>query len=522
MPGNLQQKQLFLLCLKIFWVICFPVKKEPAANQSNYYFLQMEIADQSQVVTEQILKYHTFYKLINKIEKNGTPIGRLAEESGKVRDEDSDSDSEDDKAEEGDQQPADSDKKLRDAVKNAYKSLSFAFNLGQTALGQFNLQIKASDGSFVECGNQWDLKIDAIKQQCAPAPFGDLASMTTKVDPDVRSGLTIDYERLGFYVESKKTKDFSPHNVALEKLLEKVQEEFQDDTLYLEPYKLNMYEQGGHFKAHKDTPRYPNMVGTMVIRLQPANKGGELVIRHNDETFTENHSVTAFFCDREHEIMPVIKGTRVALTYNICKDNESVPKTPLAVTFKRTKPVKMDHNIASLIGAIKNSPYKKIGILTEFDYTQKGISLKSLKGSDRALYEELSKDPAFSIELLPVVVSQHYSDNSKNDEYPVTYYIHGKVYRFLNEDMERMMRGEKVSDKEKPTTVFFWNKKGLEVYKHHQEGAMHTGNESLEEAIDNIYFNAAIIVTDATTKPEHLPKTSFDQESFGSDIDDSE
>lgn len=400
---------------------------------------------------------------------------------------------------------------LRQAIEKAYKSFNFAFDLGESGLRGLSLHVWSADGQ-IDCGVVGNISVNKLKQHCVPAPYGDLATNTTKVDPDVRSALTLDYDKIvikkkivpkkktGSKKKPQKDDDDVPkedlYKKAVQDLLQRVQDKFQDDTLYFEPYKLNMYEKGGFFKPHKDTPRYSNMVGTMVVVLK-SSEGGDLIIRHGGESFFETGSATAFFCDREHEVTPVKSGTRVTLTFNICKASKSVAKTERAITLTRATPLVKENNVAALIKAIKESRFKKIGILTEFDYTQKGITLQTLKGSDRVLFEELSKERSFQIDLLPTVLTKHYTEN--RDDYSKT--IDGKVYRFATEDLDRMMRQERAKEiPDEDHAVFFFHKLGLELYEHEQEGAEHTGNESLDHTIDNIYFNAAIVVTDLNPK----------------------
>ena len=45
-------------------------------------------------------------------------------------------------------------------------------------------------------------------------------------------------------------------------------------------YKLVLYEEGGFFKAHKDTEKEPGMFATLVVQLPAKHDEGKLVVRH--------------------------------------------------------------------------------------------------------------------------------------------------------------------------------------------------------------------------------------------------
>ncbi|KAJ3810560.1 hypothetical protein F5876DRAFT_76645 [Lentinula aff. lateritia] len=45
-----------------------------------------------------------------------------------------------------------------------------------------------------------------------------------------------------------------------------------------EPYMLNVYDEGSFFKPHRDTPRGPNMFGSLVIIFPTTHEGGELIL----------------------------------------------------------------------------------------------------------------------------------------------------------------------------------------------------------------------------------------------------
>ena len=86
--------------------------------------------------------------------------------------------------------------------------------------------------------------------------------------------------------------------------------------------------EGAFFKPHKDTPRGQSMFGSLVVVFPTPHEGGALVLRHSDEEFTfdaaallskrpSSIAYVAFFSDVEHEVLPVVSGHRVTLTYNL-------------------------------------------------------------------------------------------------------------------------------------------------------------------------------------------------------------
>ncbi|XP_055350775.1 uncharacterized protein LOC129597316 [Paramacrobiotus metropolitanus] len=96
-----------------------------------------------------------------------------------------------------------------------------------------------------------------------------------------------------------------------------------------ELYKLNVYGKGGFFKKHTYTPRGANMFASLVVVFPTTHEGGALVLRSGGKEWTfdaanelaalrtPSIAYMAFFSDVEHEILPVLSGHRVSLTYNL-------------------------------------------------------------------------------------------------------------------------------------------------------------------------------------------------------------
>ncbi|RDB15762.1 hypothetical protein Hypma_003691 [Hypsizygus marmoreus] len=99
--------------------------------------------------------------------------------------------------------------------------------------------------------------------------------------------------------------------------------------IYAELYKLNVYDKGAFFKAHKDTPRGETMFGSLVVVFPTCHEGGMLLLRHGGKEWAFNAAAeifqqdipvviyVAFYSDVEHEVPPVTPGHRATLTYNL-------------------------------------------------------------------------------------------------------------------------------------------------------------------------------------------------------------
>ncbi|EJT45504.1 hypothetical protein A1Q1_05950 [Trichosporon asahii var. asahii CBS 2479] len=94
--------------------------------------------------------------------------------------------------------------------------------------------------------------------------------------------------------------------------------------LRAEPYKLNAYGPGGLFKAHRDTPKSNDHVGTITMCLPSTFTGGDLVVRHAGVTCRSDWSNLKdeigwmfLYSDCEHEVLSVESGTRITIAYDV-------------------------------------------------------------------------------------------------------------------------------------------------------------------------------------------------------------
>lgn len=134
------------------------------------------------------------------------------------------------------------------------------------------------------------------------AMYGDIYNEKTVCDESVRRGLTIhDFILFDWHsiIGNYKAKINSICNYDIDII----------------PHSINIYNPGCHFKEHVDTPRYPNMIGTIVMQLNPSIKGGNLIIE-NKEINLYNESVF-FFTGKVHQVTPVEEGQRITITFDV-------------------------------------------------------------------------------------------------------------------------------------------------------------------------------------------------------------
>ena len=167
-------------------------------------------------------------------------------------------------------------------------------------------------------------------------------------------------------------------------------------------YKMLVYEEGGFFKIHRDSEKENGMFGTLVVVLPSDFDGGELVIKHLGKTqrikqddanvapFSSQY--LAFYADCEHELLPVTRGHRLCLVYNLVKDCGSSPKPSSTECHAKLPELKA---AASAWG--ENFCGRKLVIMAEHLYTPSGRN--SLKGKDAVLRELLELGLEAGIDL---------------------------------------------------------------------------------------------------------------------------
>lgn len=165
--------------------------------------------------------------------------------------------------------------------------------------------------------------------------------------------------------------------------------------LEAELYKLLIYEPGGFFSEHRDTEKTDGMIATLSITLPASGAGGELVVRHaGEETTIEMNAAepselayAAFYADCSHEVLPVRRGHRLSLVFNL-RVRPDDTETPRAAPDYREDVKRVGE--ALRVWSTGTEYSEKIVWILDHDYTEAGLSFDTLKNNDRAVADVLA------------------------------------------------------------------------------------------------------------------------------------
>ncbi len=166
-----------------------------------------------------------------------------------------------------------------------------------------------------------------------------------------------------------------------------------------ELYKLLVYDAGSFFVSHRDTEKTPGMFATLVIVLPSEYQGGELVVRHQQETVTLNLQCedaaeigyAAFYADCVHEVLPVTQGCRLTLIYNLIRTDKQLPlpKPPDYHQEQAMVATLLQNWSSSLKTAPNDEIPEKLIYLLDHAYTPADLGFDTLKNADAAVAEVL-------------------------------------------------------------------------------------------------------------------------------------
>eukprot|EP01034_Spumella_vulgaris_P032944 gene32944-40665_t len=176
-----------------------------------------------------------------------------------------------------------------------------------------------------------------------------------------------------------------------------------------------LYEEGGHFKTHRDTEKEPGMFGSLLIQLPAEHEGGCLVVEHSGKTkrfeFSKDSGdkafYSSFYADCEHMLEPVTQGLRLVLAFNLVRGVETKSKFPEVASATDREGFE-----EALISAAKSwtddiHAVQKLVYPFEHMYTETNMSFEGLKGKDLQVATLLQNaiDPETNGKLFTVFIA---------------------------------------------------------------------------------------------------------------------
>ena len=404
-----------------------------------------------------------------------------------------------------------------------------------------NCVLKVKPTSLEADKDNWEeftlpnLPLEKMLEYCKPAPFGDIKEMKTVLDPEVRLAYEIESARF----EMKRGMGLTrlPGIMSIKAHIEDKLTPGRRVTL--DPYKVNVYGEGGFFKPHVDNQSNHNMTGTLVVCFPSPHKGGELLVNHDGLQhvfdFSQHSGDTsriqwaAFYNDCIHEVKPVLEVHRVTITYNIITSEwppsyhdiissrepedsvsleeqfECSAESP-SLTSKALANVNIELEKIQSQGKRSSS---KVGFLLKHKYISKGLQPHLLKGADKTLFDFLIHQQ-WKCKLMSVLsryqtaaiyphgygedghlVEAHkiYEFNPLQSSKPVVSVYDASQRRWAQENYRQPRVGIPFIE------IYRKVENGAQQHVRNNEGGgSWIGNEVEDIGVDKIYWDSAVIV----------------------------
>lgn len=351
------------------------------------------------------------------------------------------------------------------------------------------------------------IDVEKLKRKATTSTYGDISSQKTVVNEEVRKALEMKLSSVHFYTLTQEANEFADFLscTAFENAIQKM---LTNQKVSILCHKLNIYEEGGMFKPHVDTPRAGcKMLGTLVICLPCEHSGGDLVVSHGGHTHTFDSGAFswnylqwfAFFGDCIHEVKPVKSGTRLTITFDILAekvvDLGSKYQLPEHWTIGESP---MDRNVMKkyhqqrILSALKAlRPYhKKVGIILQHRYPLDTDSDLMLKGADDLLYRNITEYYSrCKICTVLHVESIGYYDNGNLSEARRSF-----IYRFMRSDYMAFLNNTEIPPSDLHSIPFIPVNSECILSRKYQQSADFSANEALPTKINVVYYDTVLII----------------------------
>jgi hypothetical protein len=155
-------------------------------------------------------------------------------------------------------------------------------------------------------------------------------------------------------------------------------------------HSLLVYEPNQFFRVHQDSEKDNSMIGTLVVTLPSSYTGGELMVGHNEEWKAYRGSKTAlslvaFYADCRHEVLRVVSGYRITLTYNLLLHGDTSRPAGDEGAASDLADLLREHfrtPVPQYYGGPAADPPNRLVYLLDHEYTARGLGWRRLKGAD--------------------------------------------------------------------------------------------------------------------------------------------
>ncbi len=357
------------------------------------------------------------------------------------------------------------------------KSLSVSHTCG--VLYSFDLRITRP-------GCEYDNRVGGYSENTEPllptwfehsaiSGYGDMQSLETKIDSEVRSAREI------------PASEFDVEPEFLKKIQALWREHFLPRNVRAEPYKIHLYGPGGHFKSHRDTPE-TGLVGTFLVGLGDTSSTDVGHFRIGDKTLRADPLCwVAFHPDIPHEVTKLEDGYRAVMAFKIFRADDEPDVLP----------AQLEDRVKKILDQIQ-VPF---GLFTTHQYS---IGTIGLNGFDALLSAYARSRNDTKAHMLPVVTEfygEAFDDYLDPEEYKSV--TTSRVYPFTGSHVDILLGKNVVQAKKEVQWLeglseipfYTWDiRASLEPWKEdHPPGSGYIGNEADSSREDSIYLSYAIL-----------------------------
>ncbi|KAG7442901.1 uncharacterized protein BT62DRAFT_363070 [Guyanagaster necrorhizus] len=263
--------------------------------------------------------------------------------------------------------------------------------------------------------------------------YGDTADLQTKVDINVRNAREINAD------------EFTVEPELLDEIAKIWKENFIPGDVRVEPHKIHIYGEGGHFKAHRDALEH-GLVGKFLVGLYDSAGTSSFGNFHIDSNYlhTAAGSWVAFHPDVPHEVTPLAPGcARAVIAFKLFSTGDpNEAATRFADLVDETEPV------------LQGIP-RPFGIILSRKYST-GTEVE-LNGYDAVMLSAARQINGTRVRVIPVVIrllEERYYDE---EESLTRNYVSTQVKPFTQAHVDLQL-GRRSSEVKEECAWFEWFK----------------------------------------------------------------